>query len=133
MVLQRWQTVLLFIAFALIVLFLATPMGYNAAGYSVFALAVIPFFILNVVIALLLFIEIFLYRNLKVQIKWSAVILVLEAASAGLAFGMVYFTEGFKMSLMGAPLVVAALVLTWFARRFMIKDKKLLAAADRIR
>lgn len=133
MVLQRWQTVLLFIAFVLMVVFVCTPMGYDAAGQAVFALSNVPFFILNVVIAVLLFINIFMYRVLKLQIKWAAVIMVLEAVSVGLSFAIIYFNDGFTMSLLGAPFVVAALVLTWFARRFMVKDHRLLSNQYRLR
>lgn len=133
MVLQRWQTVLLFLAFVLVTVFCVTPIGYDAAGERVFAWFNIPFMVLNVVTALLLFIDIFLYRNLRLQMRWAVVIMLLEAVSAGLGFAVVYFADGWSMSLFGAPMVVAALVLTWFARRFMDKDRRLLAAADRIR
>ena len=133
MVLQRWQTVLLFLAFVLMTVFCVTPLGYDANGESVFAWFNIPFMVLNVVTALLLFIDIFLYRNLRLQMRWAVVVMLLQAVSAGLGFAITYFTDGMSTSLCGAPMVVAALVLTWFARRFMDKDRKLLAAADRIR
>lgn len=133
MVLQRWQTVLLFLAFVLMTVFCVTPIASDAAGTSVFPWFNIPFLILNIVVALLLFIDIFLYRNLRLQMRWAVVIMLLEAVSAGLGFAIVYCTDGLTMSLFGPPFVVAALVLTWFGRRFMDKDRKLLAAADRIR
>lgn len=124
---------MLFIAFILTVVFCATPIGTDAAGENIFAWFNIPFFILNVLTAVLLFIDIFLYRNLRMQMRWTAITMILQAVSVGLGFAIIYTQDGFGMSLFGTPLIVAALVLTWFARRFMDKDRRLLAAADRLR
>lgn len=132
MVIQRWQTVMLLIAAVLVAVFCLTPMG-SVGEESVYACSFPVFLILNIVIAVLLLIDIFLFRNLRLQMRVAAVALILEAVSAGLAFAIVYTTEGFAMSLAGAPLIVAALILTWFGRRFMDKDRRLLAAADRLR
>lgn len=123
MVIQRWQTVMLFMAF----LFMA---GFCFSPEASFSTA---FLIYNIATAILLFIDIFLYRNLRLQIRWATIVLLLEAVSAGLSFAIAYTQPEMDFCIYGAPFTVVALVLTWFARRFMIKDRKLLAAADRIR
>lgn len=139
MVLQRWQTVLLLLSLVLMVVFIFAPMGTvfdlmsPQSATLVFVCDNVGFLILNIVIAVLLLIDIFLFRNLKAQMAVAAVAMVLMAASAGLGFSFIYLLDGFRMSLFSTPLVVAALVLTWFARRFMRKDQRLLAAADRLR
>lgn len=139
MVLQRWQTVLLLLSLVLMVVFIFAPMGTAfdlmspESATLVFVCDNVGFLILNIVIAVLLLIDIFLFRNLKAQMAVAAVAMVLMAASAGLGFSFIYLLDGFRMSLFSTPLVVSALVLTWFARRFMRKDQRLLAAADRLR
>lgn len=133
MQIQRWQSVMLFFAFILMVVYLCTPLGYLPESVTMYPVDFMGLFILNIVIAVLLFIDIFLYRNLKVQMTWTLIVMLLQAVSAGLTFSIDYFTDNFTMSIFGAPFVVAALVLTWFARRFMDRDRKLLASADRLR
>jgi len=123
MVLQRWQTVMLFLAFLFMAVFCFSPVASFTTAFLIF----------NIATAILLFINIFLYRNLRLQIRWATVILLLEAVSAGLSFAIEYTQPEMDFCFYGAPFTVVALVLTWFARRFMIKDRKLLAAADRIR
>lgn len=132
MVLQRWQTVLLLLAFVFEVVFLSTPIGHTTCG-DVYAIAYPGLFVLGTVTAVLLFIDMFLYSNLRLQIKWAAAIIVLEVVGVVLAFVVSHLGDGFGMTLWSEPAVLAALLLTWFGRRLMIRDRKLLASADRLR
>ncbi len=133
MVLQRWQTVFLFIAFITMAAFCILPIGCDASGNNLHAWTNIPFLILNIIAALLLFIDIFLYRNLRLQMRWAYVTMVLLAAGTALTFLLVNRQYNADISFSGASFQLVALALTWRARQLMNKDRKLLAAADRIR
>lgn len=131
MVLQRWQTVMLLFALALMVVFILTPMAYLGAT-PVYVWENTGFFILNLVIGALILIDIFLYKNLKLQMTVALISILLLAVSVGLGC-VVYTGPDLSFTFFGVPFTVAALVMTWFARRFMAKDRRLLAAADRLR
>ncbi len=132
MVLQRWQTVFLFMAFVLTAVFCLLPVG-SVDDTVRHALDFPGILILAALSAVILLIDIFLYKDLRLQIKVAAIAMVLEAVAAALVVFLPYIAVGFECSLVGVSLVVAAFVLTWIGRNFMIKDRKLLAAADRLR
>ncbi len=132
MVIQRWQSVMLLFAVILMGLFIAFPMLYGADGTPLHVYDNIGYLILNAAVTLLLAIDIFLYNNLKLQIRVAAMCLVLMAVSVGLGC-VAYFTPGIEYSFFGVPCVIVAMVMTWFGRRMMQRDRRLLAAADRIR
>lgn len=132
MVIQRWQSVMLLFAVILMGLFIAFPMLYAADGTPVYVYDNIGYLILNAAVTVLLAIDIFLYGNLKLQIEVAAMCLILMAVSAGLGC-VSYLTPDISFSFFGVPCVIVAMVMTWFGRRMMQRDRQLLAAADRIR
>lgn len=132
MVLQRWQTVFLLIALILTAVFSLTPVAY-LDGASMPMWTWPAYLALNIAIALLLIIDIFSYKRLASQIKLCTMIIVLEAASVTTGLAMFFTIEGIEPSWTGVALMAVALICTLFARRFMTKDRDLLASADRLR
>lgn len=141
MVIQRWQTVFLFVATILMVIFSITPMANVALDAEVAALrpSDYPVYLtLNLLIAVLLFIAIFLYRNLRRQRTVTLVSMVLMAASA-VAGGMTLFGPAAPKGAVelvwagGILLLIAALVFALFAYRGIGKDQRTLSSYDRIR
>lgn len=156
MVIQRWQSVLLFIAaiamFSFSFLSLGqvqlpdytlnfTTMGFCIEGDSTdnassgFYMQTWLFFIVSIMSGILPLINIFLFRNLKLQktLCLIGILFILAAVSIGCAYGYCSF-EGYSVSwssLIIAPLL--ALIATFMARRRIISDERLLKSADRIR
>ena len=145
MVIQRLQTVFLLLAVILTAVFCATPFAY-LAGVSAEnpALAeVLPvypssspaFLVLNIAIAVLLFVTIFLYKNLRLQIKVTLAAIVLLVASA-VTCGLIVYNNQPDMSLTfrgGILLLLTAIICTVWARIHMKRDLKLLTSYDRLR
>lgn len=92
MVIQRWQSVLLFLAGLAICFFGFIPVCdvmYPDSIVYVGLRQVLPLFILDMLIGLLLFIAIFLYHNLKLQKRVVVISIVLTVVlSVCVAFGM---------------------------------------------
>ena len=133
MVIQRWQSVLLLLAFNLLGLAFIMPVG-TVDGVDIEPTSDLPFMIINITAAILAAIDIFLYRNLPLQIRIASVTLVsaIGAAIVGALHFMV--TDGFGMVVVGGfPLPLIAAIFIWIARSMMVNDRRLLAAADRIR
>ena len=133
MVIQRWQSVLLLLAFNLLGLAFIMPVG-TVDGVDIEPTSDLPFMILNITAAILAAIDIFLYRNLPLQIRIASVTLVIAIGAA--IVGALHFmvTDGFGMVVVGGfPLPLIAAIFIWIARSMMVNDRRLLAAADRIR
>ncbi len=133
MVIQRWQSVLLLLAFNLLGLAFIMPVG-TVDGVDIEPTSDLPFMIINITAAILAAIDIFLYRNLPLQIRIASVTLVLAIGAA--IVGALHFmvTDGFGMVVVGGfPLPLIAAIFIWIARSMMVNDRRLLAAADRIR
>ncbi len=133
MVIQRWQSVLLLLAFNLLGLAFIMPVG-TVDGVDIEPTSDLPFMIINITAAILAAIDIFLYRNLPLQIRIASVTMVLAIGAA--IVGALHFmvTDGFGMVVVGGfPLPLIAAIFIWIARSMMVKDRRLLAAADRIR
>ena len=133
MVIQRWQSVLLLLAFNLLGLAFIMPVG-TVDGVDIEPTSDLPFMIINVTAAILAAIDIFLYRNLPLQIRIASVTLVIAIGAA--IVGALHFmvTDGFGMVVVGGfPLPLIAAIFIWIARSMMVNDRRLLAAADRIR
>lgn len=133
MVIQRWQSVLLLIAFNLLGLAFIMPVG-TVDGVDIEPTSDLPFMIINITAAILAAIDIFLYRNLPLQIRIASVTMVLAIGAA--IVGALHFmvTDGFGMVVVGGfPLPLIAAIFIWIARSMMVNDRRLLAAADRIR
>lgn len=139
MVIQRWQTLLLLAATVLMGFLCASPLAQTAvesADPTPFYVHEAPvFLILNIVIAALLFIAIFLFKNLKLQMHVTVFSLVLMAASV-VTGGFILYKSMPDATIVwtGAVLLlVLAAVLAVAALRMMKKDYKLLRSVDRLR
>lgn len=99
----------------------------------------LPLQILNAVIIILAVASIFLYKNRKSQIKFVRLAIVLTLVVVALVFfyyasilGKITSTEpDFNHS--GVYLILVALVMFVLANRGILKDEKLIRAADRLR
>lgn len=143
MVIQRWQSVLLLLAVVFMGLFCVTPYAIIEVANGVtssFEPASSPvFLILNVAVAILLFVDIFLFTNLKLQMRIAKMNIVLIVASF-ISLGVMCYTmvssqtSSYSFELTYSVLyLVAALVSAIFALRFMRRDHKLLSSYDRLR
>ena len=136
MVIQRWQTVFLFIASLLMVCFTISPFAtvdsvvLKPADY-------VGYLVLNCVIAALLMVAIFIYRNLKLQKRVVAISMVMIIVS--IICGALYLygpaTPSGEVSLVmgwGIASLVLSLLFSFMAYRRISADKKLLDSADRL-
>lgn len=138
MVIQRWQTVFLFIASMLMICFTVAPFAeVEGVTQSLRPADFIGYLTLNIVIAVLLLVAIFLYRNLKLQKKIVAISMVMIIVSA-ICGGLYLFgpaaPEGKVTLVMGWGIgsLIFSLLLSFMAYRRINADKKLLESADRI-
>lgn len=139
MVIQRWQSLFLLIAVILMCVFCATPFAQikaaEAAAAPVYAQDFPVFLILNIVIAALLTIAIFLYKNLRLQMRITLITILLIATSVVCSAFIIYrnLPEADLILIGGVVLLLAALVFAVMALRFMKKDHRLLRSYDRLR
>lgn len=139
MQIQRIQTLMLLVAAILTGMFCFMPFATipmeNEAARAVFAKDAPALLVLNIVIAVLLIIVIFMYKNLRRQMKMTILSMVLICASvvtsAFIIFGRIDGAE--PVLLGGVTLLVLALVFALLAYRGMSRDHKLLRSMDRLR
>ena len=156
MVIQRWQTVLLLVATVVMAWFCCVPTGqvntadftlnfyplgfkfegqYDNPAFSGWYLYTWSFLIIGIISALLPFIAIFCYRNLKLQKALCLItcLFLCATVAVGASFGYNAIADASvtwgQMSF--APLL--AFVATVFAWTLIRSDHKRIAAADRIR
>ncbi len=143
MVIQRWQSVWLLVAAILVVAFCCLPMALvsstvpdpNSATFL--SPSDLPaFLVLNIIIAVLLVLSIFLYKNTKRQ-KTLTMISMLLLVVAMVTEGLIYFnwqsSEG-RIEILGSVfLLLLSLVSAFLALRGIRHDEHLLRAADRLR
>lgn len=141
MVIQRWQTVFLFFATVLMVLFSLMPFASVTVDSQVASLHPKDYpvyLVVNLLIAALLFIAIFKYRNLKLQMKVTMLSIVLICCSA-VTGGLLLYGPGAPAGAVelewagGILLLIAALIFAIFAYRGMRNDRRKLSSNDRIR
>lgn len=129
---------MLLIAVAMMAVFCFTPYATLAADgvpTAVYVKDAPAFLTLNIVIAVLLFIIIFMYKDLRRQMRMTVLALLLICASIVtcgfiLAVGL---EDATPVLLGGVSLLVLALLFGLLAYRGMRHDKRLLASADRLR
>ncbi len=136
MVIQRWQTVFLLLAVIMMAVLCFSPFAQVGTDGSMQALhthRVPVFLVVNILIAVLLFLSIFMYRNLRRQMMVTLVSMVLIAAS--MATGAFILYDGYaKVELLGTDiLLIGALFMAVAAYSRMRKDKRTLSSYDRIR
>jgi|Cm1ome_3_1110798.scaffolds.fasta_scaffold00078_87 uncharacterized membrane protein len=135
MVIQRWQSVLLLISAIFVALAGILPYAVTANGVDVCAVQTPVLLCVDILVALLLLIDIFLYRNLRYQMKVTrlalGLIVVLEAAIAAYTCAGL---EGATISIIGGIVMpMLALISSFVALRLMHRDYRLLRSADRLR
>ncbi|MCH5228498.1 MAG: DUF4293 domain-containing protein [Muribaculaceae bacterium] len=155
MVIQRWQTVLLFIAAAVMACFTFIPFGIVVTEDYTFTLSGLGFyeegvptdgaermvihtwyfFMLSITTIVLLLVDIFLFKNLKFQqrVCMVAILFIVADACVGGLLGFCAIEGGhiwWKTSIL-CPFI--ALFSAIFAYYRMAQDYSLLRAADRLR
>lgn len=135
MVIQRWQSVLLLISAIFVALAGILPYAVTANGVDVCAVQTPVLLCVDILVALLLLIDIFLYRNLRYQMKVTrlalGLIVVFEAAIAAYTCAGL---EGATISIIGGIVMpMLALISSFVALRLMHRDYRLLRSADRLR
>ena len=138
MVIQRWQSLILLIAVVVMSLFCFTPWAQVVTTDTVTPLYVTDtpvFLTLNLLIAALLFISIFMYKNLRQQMRVVQLTILLISASivTGAAILFVGRPEAEQIFAGGTSLLVVALILAIAAYRFMRRDRRILSSYDRLR
>lgn len=140
MQIQRIQTLMLLIAAIMaavfcFVPFASQPLAEGGPATSIFAKDAPALLVLNIVIAVLLFILIFMYKNLRMQIRMTILSILLICASI-VTCGFYVFVgfEGASLTLFGGvALLVLALLFAILALRGMRHDRRLLSSMDRLR
>lgn len=146
MVIQRWQSVWLLVASICVALFCFLPMAVISIESADPALpaSVSNFYpsdnmvvlIVGLLIAALLVINIFLYKNTRRQKMMTIVSIVLIAVLASTCFLMIYGmgSEASTVEWLGSILLLlGAVVFSLLAYRGIRHDENLLRAADRLR
>lgn len=139
MQIQRIQSLFLLLAVVVMCIFCLTPYAQHVAddgtATSVFMKDTPVLLVVNACIAVLLLLNIFMYNNLRRQMRLTLLSVVLLAGSA-VACGFVV-TVGMPGSRLvwtgGVLLLLVALVLVVFAYRGMRSDRRKLASYDRLR
>lgn len=141
MVIQRWQTLLLLVAVVLMGFMCVSPLAQSAvveasvAPTKFFVHEAPVFLILNIVIAVLLFLDIFMFKNLRLQMRVAVFSLVLMAASA-VTGGFILYQAMPDATIVWTGAVLLLVLAAFFAvmaLRMMKKDYKLLRSVDRLR
>lgn len=138
MVIQRWQSVLLFLAGLAICFFGFIPVCdviYPDSVEYVGLRQVLPLFILDMLVGLLLFIAIFLYHNLRLQRRVVVISILLTVVLCGcVAFGMPNPEEAMgRVWRNWVVLPIITIVLAEWGLIRIKKDEATLRSYDRIR
>ena len=142
MVIQRWQTVWLLVATVLVAVFCCIPMAIvpgevNDPNSVTFMRPVdVPvFMVVNIVVAFLLFLSIFLYKNTRRQKTLTLVSMLLIVVVMVTEVLLLYsWNDAYGgIEWLGSIfLLLAALVFALLAYRGINHDERLLKAADRL-
>lgn len=133
MQIQRWQSLFLLIAAALMGAINFLSYATLADGTQLFTTQATVLLVVNVIVAVLLFALIFMYKNLRMQMRMTTIAIVLLLLFAA-DTAIVACNAGAQIAWCGAfPLYVVSLILTIAARRLMRRDSDLLRSADRLR
>lgn len=137
MVIQRWQSLLLFIAVILTAIFCLVPFAIlgEPENISIYPVDAPCLLVVSITTAVLLFITIFLYKNLKLQMRIATICIALLICSIaiGLVFTFTTFAGADIIWTGGLVLLFVALICAIAARRLMKKDHDLLRSYDRMR
>ena len=132
MVIQRIQSVFLLLAAACIGVYSFMPFAH--AGETNFtACDALPLLIVSILTIVMLLLNIFMYKDLRKQIRVAAINSILVIATMATAVICALTSLNATLYYAWLALPVAALILTIRARRAIISDRNLLSSSDRIR
>lgn len=157
MVIQRWQSLLLLLAAAVMACFsfatigqintetetyLFSALGFKYAGIATddaptgYALHTWYFFVLSILCVVMPLIAIFMFKNMKLQKKLVVFSILFTIADFCVALLLGYSaieasSVSWSYSMLCAPIL--ALFALWLAWRYICRDQKLLASVDRFR
>lgn len=139
MVIQRWQTVLLALAVIVMAIFCSTPFATVSATAeqveSVYLKDAPVLMIVSILIGVVLFMSIFMYKDLKRQMTMTLVSMVLLVAAIVTGIFIVYYAmpDAQLVIFGGVTLLVVTFVLALGAYSMMNRDRKLLDSYNRLR
>ncbi len=138
MVIQRIQTLFLFIGCLAMIFFCFVPMGNATVGTELVKLLPTDypvFLTVNILIAVLLFLAIFLYKNTRMQKTVTLLSMLLIAVSAVTGGFLIYGdSRGAEVEWFGGViLLVITMIMAIAAYRGIRKDENLLSSYDRLR
>ena len=137
MIIQRIQTLMLLIAAILTAVFCFTPYGksVDAATTAIFVKDAPVLLILNILIVVLLLITIFMYKNLRLQMRMTILSVVLLCASVVTSLFTLSkaYNNATPVLPGGIGLLLLAAIFALLAYRGTRHDHKLLRSADRLR
>lgn len=139
MVIQRWQTVLLALAVIVMAIFCSTPFATVSATAeqveSVYLKDAPVLMIVSILIGVVLFLSIFMYKDLKRQMTMTLVSMVLLVAAIVTGIFIVYYAmpDAQLVIFGGVTLLVVTFVLALGAYSMMNRDRKLLDSYNRLR
>lgn len=157
MVIQRWQSLLLLVASAVMACFTLCNIGQIATADYTFNLSSLGFsyegiptdgapsgwfqhtwyfFVVSVLSTVLPLIAIFTFKNFKLQKQLTVVSILFALANLCIALLIGYnaienASVSWNYSLLCAPVI--AVISLWLAWRYICRDQKLLASTDRLR
>ncbi|MGN0220343.1 MAG: DUF4293 family protein [Muribaculaceae bacterium] len=139
MVIQRWQTVLLALAVIVMAIFCSTPFATVSAAAEqvegVYLKDAPVLMIVSILIGIVLFLSIFMYKDLKRQMTMTLVSMVLLVAAIVTGIFIVYYAmpDAHLVILGGVTLLVVTFILALGAYTMMNRDRKLLDSYNRLR
>lgn len=139
MVIQRWQTVLLALAVIVMAIFCSTPFATVSATAeqveSVYLKDAPVLMIVSILIGVVLFMSIFMYKDLKRQMTMTLVSMVLLVAAIVTGIFIVYYAmpDAQLVIFGGVTLLVVTFILALGAYTMMNRDRKLLDSYNRLR
>lgn len=138
MVIQRWQSVFLLLAFVLMTSFCFVPFASQGVGenFAQFYPTQAPVYLtLNVLIALLSLLSIFMYKNIARQktVVLVSFLLMLVSAVSGAVIVFATLDNAVIDWTGGILLLLASMLMSLAAYRRIVADEKLLKSYDRLR
>ena len=139
MVIQRLQTVLLALAVIVMAIFCSTPFATVSATAEqvegVYLKDAPVLMIVSILIGIVLFLSIFMYKDLKRQMTMTLVSMVLLVAAIVTGIFIVYYAmpDAHLVILGGVTLLVVTFILALGAYTMMNRDRKLLDSYNRLR
>jgi len=139
MQIQRIQTLFLLLAAILTCIFCVTPyaqiVSADGSATGIYAKDTPVLLVVDACIAVLLLLNIFMYKNLRRQMSLTLVAAFLLAGA--IASAILIVAAGMEGASLiwtgGVAFLVLSIALTVCAYRFMLRDKRKLASYDRLR